>query len=330
MARKLGWDLEDDGERDFMSEEQAEEIERQIASAPAPRQTQQYQQPEEIYEEEEQYDFTEEDVADAFSDESLENDEELLNSASLRLEQGRLYEMLAKHDLFGDVNASPKAIANVQREIRQFVNFRLEVLLGMKPDTGRPQPQQKQDFPFTDLEVDLIKKLLSKLSKGATEKYSNTEEEVPAPIQPKPVKPQAIKPLSTPKPVQPVKRAEQPKPKPQVQARPQPQQKQPPKPQPKVQPQQRNRPKTRQQQIADLEAELEATAKPFKEMSSNEIQERNIQISKLEALKKPPRPRDALPMPTNQETEMVYARQAQAIGGKMTPLITQLINTQEE
>jgi hypothetical protein len=112
-------------------------------------------------------------AAEAFQteEEALEDDSEILTNARLRLEQGKLYEMLLKHDLFGEVEADPKAIQNVQREIRNFIKERLEVLLGLKPDPRlKPVVQVHQvQSPFSDLEVDLLKRFLAKMSKGATE-----------------------------------------------------------------------------------------------------------------------------------------------------------------
>jgi hypothetical protein len=116
-------------------------------------------------------------TADYFVEEDEEADEELFTNARLRLEQGRLYEMLLRHDLFGDVEADERVIKNVEREIKSFIKERLEVLLGLKPDprlvslqvTGGSSQQ------FTSLEVDLLKKLLSKATGGATSKASGPE-----------------------------------------------------------------------------------------------------------------------------------------------------------
>lgn len=127
-------------------------------------------------------------------------DEELITSARLRLEQGKLYEMLLKHNLFGDVDADPRAVANVQREIKNFIKERLEILLGLKPDP-RLQPvvsQVQAVGQFTDLEVDLLKRFLAKLSKGATSVVSSPVPKAPQVINPiRSTKTEGIRPVST-------------------------------------------------------------------------------------------------------------------------------------
>lgn len=132
-------------------------------------------------------DSSEDEIIEYFTQEQSEeslDDSELVSNARLRLEQGRLYEMLLNHDLFGNVQADDRAIKNVQKEIRNFIKERLEVLLGLKPDP-RLQPilQNQVDFPFTPLEVDLLKKVLAKMSGGATQQevYQNPVQ-APTPV----------------------------------------------------------------------------------------------------------------------------------------------------
>lgn len=92
---------------------------------------------------------------------------ELMSDANLRLEQGRLYQMVLQGDIFADTNADPRAIKNVQREIRKYVRERMETMLGIR------QEQQAQttivSSPFNDMEVTVLKMLASRASKGATE-----------------------------------------------------------------------------------------------------------------------------------------------------------------
>jgi hypothetical protein len=101
-------------------------------------------------------------------DEEEEDTFGIMNDANLRLEQGRLYQMVLQGDIFADTNADPKAIRNVQREIRKFVRERMETMLGIR------QEQQAMETiissPFNDLEVTVLKMLASKMSKGETEK----------------------------------------------------------------------------------------------------------------------------------------------------------------
>lgn len=91
-------------------------------------------------------------------------EETLLGSAMIRLDQARLYEMLVKHNLFEGVDANPIALKAVQKEIKTFIMDRLEILLGLKAD--------KQSQPllsvFNDLEIQTLKDLAFAASKGAT------------------------------------------------------------------------------------------------------------------------------------------------------------------
>lgn len=94
------------------------------------------------------------------SEENLELDENealrVLNDASLRLEQGSLYKMLLTNDIFSGVDADPRAISAVKRELRFFAKNRLEILVGIK----RPQGSAEG---FTSEEVFLLKKMLGKV-----------------------------------------------------------------------------------------------------------------------------------------------------------------------
>ena len=56
-----------------------------------------------------------------FEDDEEEDMSSVMVDANLRLEMGRLYQMILKHDLFGETDADPRAIKNVQREIRKRV-----------------------------------------------------------------------------------------------------------------------------------------------------------------------------------------------------------------
>lgn len=91
---------------------------------------------------------------------------EVLNDANLRIEQGRLYQMIMNHELFDGMDADPKAVQNVQREIRKFARESMEVMLGMRDTTP---VRATLASPFNDLEVDILKKLASKATNGATE-----------------------------------------------------------------------------------------------------------------------------------------------------------------
>lgn len=110
-----------------------------------------------------------EDMADPEEyDAEQEIDPELIGNARLRLAQGSLYEMLLKHDFFEGMEADPKAVANVQKEVRAFVKERLEVLVGLRTDPRVLKETLKIELPFNDLEIELLKKLCAKASNGAT------------------------------------------------------------------------------------------------------------------------------------------------------------------
>lgn len=91
---------------------------------------------------------------------------EVLNDANLRIEQGRLYQMIMNHELFEGMEADPRAVQNVQREIRKFARESMEVMLGMRETTP---VHAAIASPFNDLEVDILKKLASRATNGATE-----------------------------------------------------------------------------------------------------------------------------------------------------------------
>ena len=119
-----------------------------------------------------------EETYDVFEDEE-ENTSELMADANLRLEQGRLYQMVLQGDIFADTNADPRAIKNVQREIRKYVRERMETMLGIR------QEQVAQETiissPFNDMEVTVLKMLASKMSKGATEATVESGPSLPPP-----------------------------------------------------------------------------------------------------------------------------------------------------
>lgn len=109
------------------------------------------------------------------SQEDLDPEEDyadVLADARLRLEQGRLYEMIMNHDLFANLDADARAVKNVQREIKKFAKERMEIMLGMKRESATVE-RLEIDFPFNELEVSVLKKLAFTATKGATEKSDN-------------------------------------------------------------------------------------------------------------------------------------------------------------
>jgi len=101
---------------------------------------------------------------DIFEEEE-ENTAELMADANLRLEQGRLYQMVLQGNIFADTNADARAIRNVQREIHKFVRERMEVMLGIRQEK---EQETVVSSPFNDLEVVALKMLADKVTKGAT------------------------------------------------------------------------------------------------------------------------------------------------------------------
>jgi hypothetical protein len=143
-----------------------------------------------------------EDIAEMMSPPSTEDiayelEEEEMNvvgEAMVRLEQARLYDMLIKHNLFEGVEANPIALKNVQDELKAYIVERLQILLGIKQEQ-QPVTSMRVELPFNKLEIQALKDLAHKLTKGATEKIQEKEtvEAVPERSE------QAIKPLSKPK-----------------------------------------------------------------------------------------------------------------------------------
>lgn len=103
---------------------------------------------------------------DIFEEEE-ESVSQIMLDANLRLEQGRLYQMILQNNIFVNTNADPRAIKNVQREVRKFVRERMETMLGIRQEL--PAQEAVVSSPFNDLEVTVLKMLASKMSKGATE-----------------------------------------------------------------------------------------------------------------------------------------------------------------
>lgn len=151
------WDREYPGEQELVEQQQAVEN-GQLSS---------YN--EEEYDEEFYEDFIEE-----YDDEEEELD--TVNEAHVRLEQGRLYNMLINHNLFEGVDADPTAIANVQKQLKEFILEKLEEMLGMrakKEKTGTQQIVVQSDF--NELEIQVLKRVASKMSKGMTENAPETK-----------------------------------------------------------------------------------------------------------------------------------------------------------
>lgn len=143
--------------------------------------------------------YSESEIAYELEDE----EEDVVSEAMVRLEQARLYDMLIKHDMFEGVTANPVALSNVKKELKSYIVERLQILLGIKQDTPQEATSMRVELPFNRMEIQALKDLAGKLTKGASQKIEEREtvEAVAepariAPIQ-QPPKPQGLKRLST-------------------------------------------------------------------------------------------------------------------------------------
>lgn len=136
----------------------------------------------------------------------LEDDQQdIVNEAMVRLEQAELYKMLIKHDLFEGVDGNPIAKQNVQNELKEYIVERLQVLLGIKAEKSARNTSMRVELPFNRMEIDALKDLAHKLTKGASSEIQEKEvveaieeeeeEPAPKPIR-QPQKLQGLKPLS--------------------------------------------------------------------------------------------------------------------------------------
>ncbi len=103
--------------------------------------------------------------------EQIEEDEEedftnVLSDARLRLEQGRLYELIMNNPIFDGAEADEKAVKFVQKQIRTFAKEQMEIMLGMRQEAPKVQPFSASDFPFNDVEVKALKDLAFMATKG--------------------------------------------------------------------------------------------------------------------------------------------------------------------
>lgn len=172
----------DDGDGDVFMDIPDEVTEGQSApipnirtNRPPPPQSQPKQQ-------EPEYETASEDFQDEPQPE--EDFSSILNDARFRLEQGRLYEMIMNHDIFGGTDADEKAIKYVTKQIRNFAKEQMEIMLGMRQEMGRSESLAISYFPFNDLEVQTLKALASAATKGATatpeaQQYSGIKTDVP-------------------------------------------------------------------------------------------------------------------------------------------------------
>ncbi|HLD91640.1 MAG TPA: hypothetical protein VI911_11635 [Patescibacteria group bacterium] len=112
-----------------------------------------------------------------------EQETSIVYNARLRLEQARLYEMLINHNLFEGVSADQQAIQNVQNELKEYIVYRLEVLLGLR--ALKPQATEIQS-QFNEIEVDFLKQLAYKGTRGVSIQATQQPSDI-KPVQTTPV-----------------------------------------------------------------------------------------------------------------------------------------------
>ncbi len=211
--------------------------------------------------------------AESYQDEPEMTEDEVLSDARLRLEQGRLYEMLMSSSLFSEMEADPRAIKNVEREIKGFIKERLEVMLGIRQDKAKAR-----SATFEEDEIVILKGLVAR-ARGQTRAPTPTPAFKPAPAtQPAPSGPR----FSPPKPA-----VAPPRPAPQKAA---------PKRSPVV-----ARNQARQQPVKES-APLD---KPVYEMNETELMQRNEEIAARTAARKAAAS-GGIPMPSLDQEHMIY------------------------
>ena len=276
-------------ESEYPTEEELEEklkqsnkeLDRQIAA-------QQKEQVQETYQDNQEPSLIE--TVNSVVAEDEDNDEELLNNADLRLEQGKLYQMLLKHDIFGEIDADPIAVKNVQKELKKFIKDRLNILLGLKQDPSTVTQIVQVESQFTPEEVDLLKRVVAKALNGSSENVKPLQTAVPA-------KKIQLNTLSS------------------IQKQPQVKQKpieQKPKQNPQPKPSQPI--KKEQEPVVNKSREEYLYSKPLNELTQDEKIERNQIITEKQkrmqsqgkGIKRPP-------MPSLAEQEMLYLKQASSV-----------------
>jgi hypothetical protein len=221
-----------------------------------------------------------------------EEDEEyynnlVLSDARLRLVQGSLYERIMNHNIFEGYDADPIAIKNVDREIKKYARERMEIMLGMRQE--KPVQTQPVQSPFADLEISILKALVSKGTGGVSSspelnKISSSGSQKLNTIQ-GPAK-QALQPLAPP-------------------------QKATPRQQTPVAP-----PAVAQPQEARLPDEL--PTKLLEEMNDQE-REAYLERNRQRYAKKPQAPANGMPMPDPMSERMAYTNQSAQMSRMLSP-----------
>lgn len=135
--------------------------------------------------------YSDQDVQDQILEEDQQplEAEEHISDALKRIEQAQLYKTLLTHSLFGPGSARPDIQAAVEREIREFATTRLEILVGIKPDSKMVEAVSQ----FSPDEVVFVKSLFQR----AQQRTSSTPQPNPQ-INPVAAAPQAVPTFSRP------------------------------------------------------------------------------------------------------------------------------------
>ena len=150
----------------------------------------------------------ESDSAESSGYQLAEREVKTVSKAILRLEQGRLYQMLIEHNFFDGLTAMEEAVNTVQEELKDFIIERLEVLLGIREDSKKEQAAVPE-LPFNQLEITALKQIAYKITGGASSRVepiktiSNTIKPLK---QEKKAESKVINKISSPKPVQSVQK----------------------------------------------------------------------------------------------------------------------------
>lgn len=119
-------------------------------------------------EQEPEQEYSQEEIQDEILDEDqvpATDVDEHINEAMMRIEQAQLYKILITHSLFGEGSARPEIQAAVEQEIREFATSRLEILVGVRSESG---PKIiAADPQFEPEEVNFIKSLYQRAQQKA-------------------------------------------------------------------------------------------------------------------------------------------------------------------
>jgi hypothetical protein len=265
-------------------------------------------------------DVYEEEYEDMAEEELMQKSNAVLDTALIRLEQGKLYKLIMQtidDGMFGEVDCDERSIKNVEREMKAFIMSRLEVLLGIRKKVKKvAKPERKPERPrkedFDDMEKAVLKKVVSSaIKKSGIKMVSEKPAQQPAKVMERPSSPKAEAPKPAPKkqasprPQQqkPQERSQQQKPQ---QQKPQQQKPQQQKPQ-QEKPQRKVTPKSRAKKTSRPEkGEGKKSSKHPYQMSSKELIERNKRIGLKSSARLPEGATGAVPMPTSDEMQAHY------------------------